>query len=62
MGAVQTGAPTIQRLRTGGSQIMTVRHVTVEAGGQAVIGNVAGSDQKARSRESKSVFHVNSTD
>lgn len=42
MGVVQTGALTMQRLRTGGSQVMTVRHVTVESGGQAVIGNVAG--------------------
>ena len=40
MGVVQTGALTIQRLRTGGNQVMTVRHITVEAGGQAVIGNV----------------------
>lgn len=46
---VQQGALTIQRLRTGGAQTVTVRHVTVEQGGQAVIGNVnttAGAAEK----------------
>jgi hypothetical protein len=38
----QDGLLTLQRLRNGGSQTVTVRHVTVEAGGQAVIGNVKG--------------------
>ena len=36
----QEGLLTLQRLKTGASQTVTVRHVTVEAGGQAVIGNV----------------------
>jgi len=36
----QDGLLTRQRLRNGSAQTMTIRHVTVEAGGQAVIGNV----------------------
>ncbi len=40
MGAYQQGMLTLQRLRTGGNQTMTVQHVNVGAGGQAVIGNV----------------------
>jgi hypothetical protein len=36
----QDGLLTLQRLHNGGSQTMTVRHITVQAGGQAVIGNV----------------------
>jgi hypothetical protein len=36
----QDGLLTLQRLRNGSAQVMTIRHVTVEAGGQAVIGNV----------------------
>jgi hypothetical protein len=38
----QDGLIAQQRVQSGGSQTMTVRHVTVEAGGQAVIGNVKG--------------------
>jgi hypothetical protein len=38
--AFQDGLMTLQRLRNGSAQTMTIRHVTVEAGGQAVIGNV----------------------
>ena len=30
----------MQKLRTGGNQTVTVQHVNVGAGGQAVIGNV----------------------
>jgi hypothetical protein len=40
--AFQDGLVTLQRLRNGSAQTMTIRHVTVEAGGQAVIGNVKG--------------------
>jgi hypothetical protein len=40
MQAFQQGAMTLQRLRTGGQQTVTVQHVNVGAGGQAVIGNV----------------------
>jgi hypothetical protein len=38
--AFQDGLLTLQRLRNGSAQTMTIRHVTVEAGAQAVIGNV----------------------
>lgn len=36
----QQGMLTMQKLRTGGNQTVTVQHVNVSAGGQAVIGNV----------------------
>jgi hypothetical protein len=41
MTVFQTGMLTLQRLRTGGTQVVTVQHVNVEAGAQAVIGNVS---------------------
>lgn len=40
MTVCQQGALTLQRLRTGGNQTVTVQHVTVADGGQAVIGKV----------------------
>lgn len=40
MSVYQDGLMTLQRLRTGGSQTVTVQHVNVQAGAQAVIGNV----------------------
>lgn len=40
MGAFQQGMLTLQRLRSGGNQTMTVQHVHVESGGQALIGTV----------------------
>lgn len=40
MSVYQDAALTLQRLRTGGNQTVTVQHVNVEAGAQAVIGNV----------------------
>jgi len=40
MGAFQAGMLTLQRLRTGGSQTVTVQHVNIAPGGQAVVGNV----------------------
>jgi hypothetical protein len=40
MGTFQDGLLTLQKLRTGGSQTVTVQHVNVGAGGQAAIGNV----------------------
>lgn len=47
MSAYQQGMLTMQRLRTGGNQLVTVQHVNVGAGGQAVIGNVqAGGKQR----------------
>jgi hypothetical protein len=36
----QDGLLTLQRMRNGGSQTMTIRHVNDHAGGQALIGNV----------------------
>lgn len=41
MSAFQVGCETVQRLRTGGGQTVTVRHVNVSPGGQAVIGNIS---------------------
>lgn len=53
MSAFQDGAATLQRLRTGGKQTVTVQHVNVESGGQAVVGtvqtggpNYSGADRK----------------
>jgi hypothetical protein len=40
MRAYQEGLLTLQRLRTGGRQTVTVQHVNVEAGGRAVVGAV----------------------
>ncbi len=43
MGAFQQGMLTLQKLRNGGNQTMTVQHVHVESGGQAVIGSIQGA-------------------
>ena len=40
MSVFQDGLLTLQKLRTGGNQTVTVQHVNVAAGAQAVIGNV----------------------
>lgn len=40
MAAAQRGALTLQKLRAGGPQRVVVQHVTVESGGQAVVGDV----------------------
>ncbi len=45
--AFQEGLLTLHRLRNGGSQTVTVRHVTVQPGGQAVIGNVKTGGRSA---------------
>ena len=42
MSAFQQGTLALQRLKTGGNQVLTIKHVTVGPGGQAVIGNVKG--------------------
>ena len=47
-GSFQEGLQTLQRLRNGGSQTVTVRHVTVESGGQALIGNVKPGGRRSR--------------
>lgn len=41
MTVYQDGLLTLQRLRSGGNQTVTVQHVHVNEGGQAVIGNVS---------------------
>jgi hypothetical protein len=51
MSAYNDAVLTLQRLRTGGSQTMTVQHVTVASGGQAVIGNVQPRAGKRRGGE-----------
>ena len=38
----------LKRYRTGGQQKMTVEHVTVNDGGQAIVGNVSGGGQKKK--------------
>jgi hypothetical protein len=43
----QGGLLVLQRLKNGGSQTVTVRHVTVQTGAQAVIGNVNGGGRRA---------------
>jgi hypothetical protein len=40
MAAFQAGMLTLHKLRTGGNQTVTVQHVNVQPGAQAVIGNV----------------------
>lgn len=53
LSAFNDAALTLQKLRTGGSQTVTVQHVTVAPGGQAVIGNVraGGHDAGGRNEE-----------
>ena len=53
MSAYQQGMLTMQRLRTGGTQTVTVQHVNVGSGGQAVIGNVQTGGDLLRGEESK---------
>ena len=55
MGAFNDAALTIQRLRNGGSQTVTVQHqhVTVAQGGQAVIGNVQAGGRARRGKRPK---------
>ena len=46
MSAFNDGAATLQRLRNGGNQTVTVQHVNVAPGAQAVIGNVRAGGQR----------------
>jgi hypothetical protein len=41
----------LKRYRTGGEQKVTVQHVTVSEGGQAIVGNVTQSPREATARE-----------
>lgn len=47
-GTFQEGLLALERIKRGASQTVTVRHVTVEAGAQAVIGAVSGGSRGAR--------------
>jgi hypothetical protein len=53
MSVFQDGLVTLQRVRTGGNQTVTVQHVTVADGGQAVIGNVQAGGPKRRGSKPK---------
>jgi hypothetical protein len=53
MSVFQDGLLTLQRIRTGGNQTVTVQHVNVEPGGQAVIGNVQAGGAKRRGSKPK---------
>ncbi len=53
MSVFQDGLLTLQRLRSGGNQTVTVQHVNVASGGQAVIGNVQGGGSKHWGRTPK---------
>ncbi len=46
MKTFQQGLLTIQKIRNGGNQTVTVQHVNVSDGGQAVIGNVGDGDNQ----------------
>ena len=54
MSVYQDGLLTLQRLRTGGAQTVTVQHVNVASGGQAVVGNVQTGGVKRRGGKPKS--------
>jgi hypothetical protein len=53
MSVFQDGLLTLQRLRTGGNQTVTVQHVNVASGAQAVIGNVQTGGRKRLGRKAK---------
>jgi len=51
MKAFHDGLTTLAKIRTGGNQTMTVQHVHVSEGGQAVIGNVSDGGRKRGEKE-----------
>lgn len=51
MAAFNDAALTLQRLRTGGRQVVTVQHVTVNEGGQAVVAQHMRPGGKTRGRK-----------
>jgi len=53
MQSFQQGLTTLQKIRTGGNQTMTVQHVHVSDGGQVLIGNVAGEGRAGAKRRSE---------
>jgi len=54
MSVYQDALLTLQKIRTGGKQTVRVEHVTVAAGGQAVIGNVTTGGVKRRGSKQES--------
>ena len=48
MGAFNDAALTLQRLRTGGQQVVTVQHVTIKDGGQAVVAQTMKTGARKR--------------
>ena len=53
MSVYQDGLVTLQRLRTGGNQTVTVQHVNVQSGAQAVIGSVQTGGPSRRGSNGK---------
>lgn len=53
MSTFQIAALTLHKLRNGGNQTVTVEHVTVQAGAQAVIGNVDTGGKAPRGNNGK---------
>ncbi len=51
MATSQQAMLTLQKLKTGGSQIVVVQHVTVSGNGQAVIGNVVPPERDVTGRK-----------
>jgi hypothetical protein len=48
---------TLKRLRSGGEQKVTVQHVSVADGGQAIVGNVTHRQRKARRKKVQTLTH-----
>ena len=48
MSTFQEGMLTLQKLRTGGKQTVTVQHVSVQSGAQVAIGNVQNGGRRRR--------------
>lgn len=53
MGVYQNAMLTHQRMRTGGTQTVTVQHVNLAPGSQAVIGDVRTGGRKRRGKNGK---------
>jgi len=54
MSTFQDGLLTIQRMQTGGNQTVTVQHVQVQPGAQAVVGNVQTAGHRRRGSSQRS--------
>jgi hypothetical protein len=52
-GSFQQGMGTLQRLRSGGRQVVTVQHVQVNEGGQALVAGQVEGDRSAAGGNSK---------